>query len=116
MAHVVELYHGEKYPRWNMENNWVWKRTSLQPRKFSQTLVPLIRETCRSDESPPKITKTFCLLLGRPPFPNSAFKFAFDKFVEGLIDFGSGMVGYRVHACLSIDRRMSACDTPTCEA
>jgi hypothetical protein len=88
--------------------NWVKKRTSLQPRKLSQTLVPLIRETCRSDESPPNSTKTFCLLVGSRPFPNSAFEFAFNKSVEGPIDLGSGMVGYRVQACLSIDRRMSA--------
>lgn len=101
-----------------MENNWVEKRTSLQPRKLSQTLVPLIRETCRSDESPPKSTNTFCLLVApKPSIPNSASEFEFDKFrEEGPIDLGSGMVGYRVHACLRRDRRMSACETPICNA
>ena len=35
--------------------------TSSKLCKLSQTLVPLISDTCRSEVSPPKITKTFCL-------------------------------------------------------
>lgn len=40
--------------------------TSLNACKLSQTFVPLIRDTWRSDVSPPKITKTLrtSLVLG----------------------------------------------------
>ena len=81
-----------------MENNWVKKFTSLQPRKLSQTLVPLISETCRSDESPPNSTNTFCLFVGDPPISNSVFELGSDIAIEHPIDLGSGIVGYRVHA------------------
>lgn len=39
--------------------SWLWILTSLKPSKLSQTFVPLMRDTCRSDVSPPKMTKTF---------------------------------------------------------
>lgn len=68
--------------------------------------MPLIKETCRSEVSPPNNTQIFCL--------DGTFSFTIPEIdLEALIDSGSGMVEYREHACLRIDRSMSACDSPT---
>ena len=42
-----------------LRSSWLWTLTSWKACKLSHTFVPLIRDTCRSDVSPPKMTKTF---------------------------------------------------------
>jgi len=61
--HNAEAPRNENRNTMNMQSQYLKARdlTSLKPWRLSQTLVPLISDTCRSEVSPPKITKTFCL-------------------------------------------------------
>jgi hypothetical protein len=72
--------------------------TSSKPWRLSQTLVPLISDTCRSEVSPPKITKTFCLdvplWIASTCFDGCSF---LDKAVQALLH--GTREGNREQAC-----------------
>ena len=86
--------------------------TSSKLCKLSQTLVPLISDICRSEVSPPKITKTFCLdvplWIASACFDDCNF---LDKAVHALLH--GTREGNREQACWITVRRIREWENPT---
>jgi len=109
-----------KHKEMRIETQWICKvncfkardLTSSKPWRLSQTLVPLISDTCRSEVSPPKITKTFCLdvPLWIAPICFDGCSFL-DKAVQALLH--GTREGNREQACWTTVRRIREWENPT---